>query len=140
MFFLELLIEQTGVICYQSSSTCMLVHIELIPSSNVVMQEIIFYERRQLVFDQYQYHLHHPESSPVPVMANLLWYYYGKKWLLQTKKLDIRKALVFSFIDDLCTFNNDEFENNYNDLYPDELELKKENEDSYKASVLDLSI
>ena len=73
-------------------------------------------------------------------MANLLWYYYGKKWLLQTKKLDIRKALVFSFIDDLCTFNNDEFENNYNDLYPDELELKKENEDSYKASVLDLSI
>ena len=30
--------------------------------------------------------------------------------------------------DDLCSFNNDEVENNYNGIYPDELELKKENE------------
>ena len=44
------------------------------------------------------------------------------------------------FIDDLCTFNNNEFENNYKDIYPDELELKKENEDPCKASFFDLSI
>lgn len=36
---------------------------------------------------------------------------------------------IFGFIDDLCSFNNDEFENNFDDIYPDELELKKENED-----------
>ena len=31
---------------------------------------------------------------------------------------------IFRFIDDLCTFNNDEFENNYDNIFPDELELK----------------
>ena len=41
---------------------------------------------------------------------------------------------------DLRTFNDDEFENDYNDIYPGELELKKENEDPCKASFLDLSI
>ena len=30
---------------------------------------------------------------------------------------------IFSFIDDLWTFDNDEFENNYNDIHIDELEL-----------------
>ena len=39
----------------------------------------------------------------------------------------------FKFIDDLCTVNNDEFENNYNDDYHAELELKKGNEDPCKA-------
>ena len=37
--------------------------------------------------------------------------------------------IVFRFIDALFIFNNDEFGNNYNDIYSDELELKKENED-----------
>ena len=31
---------------------------------------------------------------------------------------------------DLCTFNNGECENNYDDIYPDEPEFKKENESS----------
>ena len=47
---------------------------------------------------------------------------------------------IFRFIDDLYTFNNDEFESNYNDIYPNEPELQKENEDPCKASCLDLSI
>ena len=47
---------------------------------------------------------------------------------------------VFRFIDGPCAFNNDEFENDYNDNYHDELELKKENEDSFKASFFNLSI
>lgn len=45
----------------------------------------------------------------------------------------------FRLIDDLYTFNNYELENNYN-IYPDELDLKKENEDPFKTWFLDLSI
>ena len=40
---------------------------------------------------------------------------------------------IFRFADDLCTFNNDELENNYNDIYPDKLEFKKEKEDPCKV-------
>ena len=43
------------------------------------------------------------------------------------------KVHIFSnisgLIDDVYTFNNDELENDYKDIWPDELELKKENED-----------
>ena len=41
-------------------------------------------------------------------------------------------------MDDLCTFNNNELENDYNDSYSDELELKKDNEVPGEASFLDL--
>ena len=76
-------------------------------------------------------------------MKNLLLYYYERKWLLQSKKRDGRRTCIFLNIlglqiDNLCTFNNDEFENNYNDIYPDELALKKENEDPCITSFLDL--
>ena len=58
------------------------------------------------------------------------------------KKRHPRKAgiisNIFRFIDGFCTtLNKIEFENDYNDIYLDELELKKENEDSCKASFLD---
>ena len=33
-----------------------------------------------------------------------------------------------------------EFGNNYNDIYPDEMKLKKENEDPCKVSFLDLPV
>ena len=60
------------------------------------------------------------------------------------KKRDLQKAHIFSnilrLIDDLHTFNNNEFENSYHDIYPDELELKKENEDPCKVSSLSLSM
>ena len=38
------------------------------------------------------------------------------------------------------TFNNDKLENDYNDIYPDELKHKLENEDPYEASFYYLSI
>ena len=63
----------------------------------------------------------------------------GSDFLKQTnkKKRDLRKARIFShifrFVDSLCSFNNYEFENSFNDICPDELELKKKNEDSCKA-------
>ena len=47
---------------------------------------------------------------------------------------------IFRFVDDLYSFNIDEFEKNCKDIYLDELELKKENEDSCKTSFLNLSI
>lgn len=54
------------------------------------------------------------------------------------KKQDMQKTgkLLnnFRFTDDLCFFNNSEFEKNSNDIYPDVLELKKENEDTCKVS------
>ena len=46
----------------------------------------------------------------------------------------------FRFIDSLCTFSNYEIKNHYNNIYPDELELKKENKDPWKASFLDFSV
>ena len=36
---------------------------------------------------------------------------------------------IFRFIYDLCTLSNNEVENNYSNIFHDELELKKENED-----------
>ena len=83
-------------------------------------------------------------SDPSPLIENLFLYYYERVWLLQIKKLYLRKPRMFSnifrFIDELCTLNNDEFENNYNDICPDDLELKAENEEPCKALFLDLSV
>ena len=44
---------------------------------------------------------------------------------------------IFRFTDDLCDFNNDEFENNSNDIYTDELELKKQIEDPFRFSTFE---
>ena len=62
----------------------------------------------------------------------LLW----KELASSNKKWDLRKAGTFS-----NNFNfTDEFENNYKDSYPDELELKKKNEETCKISILHLWI
>ena len=61
------------------------------------------------------------------------------------KKNDLNKARklcnIFKFIGDLNSINDDgEFESNYSDIYPGELELGKENTDKHEASFLDLGI
>ena len=47
------------------------------------------------------------------------------------KKQDIQETRIFpntfTFKDDLCTFSNDDFENNYNDIYPYLLRPEKVN-------------
>ena len=52
----------------------------------------------------------------------------------------MQKARIFSsifrIIDDLYTFSNDEFENNYNDVHPDQLVIKKEDKHPCKTSFL----
>lgn len=64
-------------------------------------------------------------------MVNLFLYCYERKWLPQTKNRT--RLIYFRFLDGLCFFNNDEFENNYDDVYLNGPELKKENEDLYKS-------
>ena len=75
--------------------------------------------------------------SPDPFMVNLFLYYYERECLLQTEKWDLLNSWIFSnifrFIDDLWTFSHEI-------IYPDELILKKENEDLCQASFLDLLI
>ena len=55
-----------------------------------------------------------------PFGSNLFLDHNKRKSLLLTQKGDLRKA---RFTDDLCTKKN-EFENNYKDIFPDELVLK----------------
>ena len=60
-----------------------------------------------------------------------------KKDLIRARKL----CNIFRFIDDLNTINDaGEFENNYQHIYPEELELGKENSNNVDASFLDLDI
>ena len=83
-------------------------------------------------------------SDSVPFLANLVLYYHERKLLLQTKEQYLQKARIFSnifsFINGLRAFSKNEFENDWNHIYPGDLELKNENEDPFKASFLDLSI
>ena len=83
-------------------------------------------------------------SDPAPFMANLFLYHFESKFLKELKKSDLQLARKFSntfrFIDDLNAMNdNGLFEKYYKDIYPPELELKKEHGDD-NASFLDLDI
>ena len=80
--------------------------------------------------------------------------YYGKsvfillrenKLLLNTRRKDLRKARLFSntfcFIDNLCAISIYlELDRNLKNVYPSELQLKKENISTSEKSFLDLSI
>ena len=63
----------------------------------------------------------------------------------ELKKNDLVKARklcnIFRFIDDLNSINDGgEFENDYSNIYPEELQLGKENTDEHEASFMDLNI
>ena len=78
-------------------------------------------------------------------MANLFLYYYEQKFVQNLAKLDVREARrlthIFRFIDDLCVINDSGlFEKSYLKIYPEEMELKKENDGILSASFLDLDI
>ena len=84
-------------------------------------------------------------SDPASFFANLFLYFYEKKWMNDLKKNDLIKARklcnIFRFIDDLNSINDgEEFESNYSNIYPEELQLSKENTDKYETSFLDLNI
>ena len=78
-------------------------------------------------------------------MVNPFLYYYNNKRLLDTKKGDLQKAHVFSntfgFIDDLCPKSkHQKFERRFKNIYPSELQLKKENIATSEVSLLDLFV
>ena len=84
-------------------------------------------------------------SDPAPFFANLFLYFYESKWMNELKKNDLIKARklcnIFRFIDDLNSINDGgEFESNYSNIYPEELQLGKENTDKHEVSFLDLNI
>ena len=57
--------------------------------------------------------------------------------LIKARKL----CNIFRFIVDLNSLNEDgEFESNYSNIYPEELQLGKESTDKHEASFLDLNI
>ena len=63
----------------------------------------------------------------------------------ELKKDDLIKAKkrcnIFRLIDGLNSINDGgEFESNYSNIYPEELQLSKENTDKHEASFLDLNI
>ena len=84
-------------------------------------------------------------SDPASVFANSFLHFYESKWMNKLKKNDLIKARklcnIFRFIDDLNSINDGgEFESNYSNIYPEELQQGKENTDKHEASFLDLNI
>ena len=84
-------------------------------------------------------------TDPAPFMANLFLYYYEDKFMKELKSKDKKSAYKFGhvwrYIDDLNAVNNDSiFESNIPNIYPSELELKKENDGYLNATFLDLDI
>ena len=84
-------------------------------------------------------------SDPAPFFANLFLYFYESKWINKIKKESLYRARrftnTFRFIDDLDAMNDcGEFEKCFKDIYPQELELKKENNGNKQATFLDLDI
>ena len=84
-------------------------------------------------------------SDPAPFFANLFLFHYEYRWIKKQSKENPSLVRLFNnifrYIDDLIALNNNnEFDKHYKEIYPPELELKKENIDPTEASFLDLSI
>ena len=84
-------------------------------------------------------------SDPAPYFANLFLYRYESRWLNKMKKennvLARKFGRVFRYIDDLLAINGGgEFEQHYTEIYPSELELKKENVVNTETNFLELNI
>ena len=84
-------------------------------------------------------------SDPAPAFANLFLFFYESSWLKTIKKTNFILARkfgqVFRYIDDLLALNDGHnFETFYEDIYPEELQLNKENADNNSTNFLDLRI
>ena len=84
-------------------------------------------------------------SDPAPFFANLFLYCYESRWIKRMKKenniLARKFGKVFRFIDDLIAINDgNEFERYHSEIYPNELELKKENVVNTETTFLELNI
>ena len=84
-------------------------------------------------------------SDPAPAFANLFLFHYESTWLKTIKKTNnvlARKfGQTFRYIDDLLALNDGgSFERFYKDIYPEELQLNKENVTNDCTDFLDLHI
>ena len=84
-------------------------------------------------------------SDSASFFANLFLYYYESRRIKDLQKKDltrVRKLFnVFCFTDGLNTINDDGiFESNFTNVYPEELELHRENGNIIDAIFLDLDI
>ena len=84
-------------------------------------------------------------SDPMPFFANLLLFFYESRGLKSIKNTNYKIARkfgnIFRFIDDLIALNDgNEFESHYNEFYPPELILKKENTSDTETTFLDLHL
>ena len=81
-------------------------------------------------------------SDPAPFFANLFLFFYESRWLKSINYGVARKfGKFFRFIDDLIETNGgNEFEKHYNEIYPSEIILKKENTPHTKTTFLDLHL
>ena len=84
-------------------------------------------------------------SDIVPLFGNLFLFFYESRWWLKSIKNDYVVARKFSnifrLIDDLIAVNDgSEFENQYNEIFPTKLILKKENTSYTATTFLDLHL
>ena len=69
-------------------------------------------------------------SDRTPFFDNLFLFFYKSRWLKSIENTNYGVARkfgnIFRFVDDLIAINDEnEFENQYNEIYPPELILKK---------------
>ena len=82
-------------------------------------------------------------SDPAPAFANLFLFYYESKWITSIRKnnhiLARKFGQVFRYIDDLLALNDGKsFETYHKEIYPEELQLNKENDGYTQSTFLDL--
>ena len=79
-----------------------------------------------------------------PLLANLFLFYYEYKYMknLITNNIILAKKFnnTMRYIDDLLTLNNTQFDAAIQDIYPQELQLKKTTESATALSYLDVLI
>ena len=80
-----------------------------------------------------------------PFIANLTLFFFENRFLEKQYKVDYKSAVklngTYRLIDDITSINSDGyFEKYYSSIYPDTLELKKENTGDQVANVLDLHL
>ena len=85
------------------------------------------------------------ESDPTTFFANLFLFFYESRCLKSIKNTNYgvarKSGNIFRFTDDLIAINDgNEFENHYNEIYPSELILKKENTSHTETTFLDLHL
>lgn len=83
-------------------------------------------------------------TNYAPLLADLFLHPFEYDFMLNTMKQDMTKAIqlsnTFRYTDDLFSANNEEFGDNFNTIYPSQLELKDTSTSSTEGCYLDARI